>query len=96
MFIVQSVYAVCARLRTAKATFSDSRDSDLPSRLVDASGLVEQATVGAGEGKRLVGIELAALRHGVVACPATDIVATVIVYRHRSIMPYDLVDAVAW
>jgi len=68
----------------------------LPARLVDPSGLVEQATVGAGEGKGLVGVELAALRNGIVACFATDIVATVIVYRHRSIMPYDLVDAVAW
>ena len=96
MIITQIVYAVCARLRRTKAPFSGFRDSDLPARLVDPSRFVEQATVGAGEGKGLVGIELAALRHGIVARPATDVVATVIVYRHRSIMPYVVADAVAW
>jgi hypothetical protein len=64
--------------------------------LVNPPWLVEQASFRTGKRKGLVGLELAALRHGIVAYPATDIVATVIMYRHRSIMPYDLDDAVAW
>ena len=70
--------------------------SDLPTGLVDPSGLVEQATLWAGERKRLIRIELAPLGYLVSPGFSADIVAAIIVDRHPSIMPHGSWLTVAW
>jgi ADP-ribose pyrophosphatase YjhB (NUDIX family) len=56
--------------------------SDLPASLIDASRLIEETSLRTGEGKRLVGIELATFRHVALRGFSAHVVAAVILNAH--------------
>ena len=61
--------------------------SNLPAGLIDAPGFIEKAALRTGEGERLVGPELAPLGDVVSRGLAPDVVPTIFVHSHTSIMP---------
>ena len=60
---------------------------DVPAGLGDLAGLVEETAVGAGEGQRLVGVDLAALQALAPRCGPHHVVAAILVDGHAPFWP---------